>query len=117
MFLRYMELLPKLGHKRGKKNLTKVQVVSLLPPIYHSFIQVKVILFPDLVLRIKWTNFPPHLIHKGVILLIVCSHDNSVCFLSDIHFYLLSHRKILPRSTSSDLSSHSLAVIVTVTNL
>lgn len=49
-------------------------------PIYHSFIQAKVILFPDLVLGIKWTNSPPHFIHKGVILLIICRHDNSVCF-------------------------------------
>lgn len=35
-------------------------------------------------------------IHKGIILLIVCSHDNSVCFLSDIHFWLLSHENRTP---------------------
>lgn len=52
---------------------------SLLFPIYHSFIQVKVIRFPDLALWIKWTNLPPpHFSHKGVILLIVCCHVNSV---------------------------------------
>lgn len=48
----------KLGCQRGKMR-AKSSADSLLFPIYHSFIQVKVILFPDLALWIKWTNLPP----------------------------------------------------------
>lgn len=81
----------KFGLKRGKyKSWVPDQSPalhgSLLFPVYHSFIQIKVIWFPDLVLWINWMNPLPHLIHKGVILLIVCSHDNSVWF-----FFFIGH--------------------------
>lgn len=83
---------------------------SLLFPIYHYSVQIKVVWFPDLVFTDKLDELPPHLIHKGVILLIVCSHDNGVCFWSDIHFSLLSHRERTPQicifSSVCPLSGH-----------
>lgn len=96
----------KLGCQRGKMT-AKSSADSLLFPIYHSFIQVKVIRFPDLALWIKWTNLPPpHFSHKGVILLIVCCHVNSVCVFQMSIFVCWVTGKENTRPASSGPSSH-----------